>query len=225
MDTAHLTIGGLKMHFSPEQLKVYFIAGSQNTNHDVDELISIVENACQNGITMFQYREKDSSTLPFANKVAVAQKLKTITNQYGVPFIIDDDIELMRAVNADGIHVGQDDTKIEQVISTCSDKIIGLSTHDQNEVSAANKIDGLDYIGIGPIFATNSKAHVKEAIGIDSLVQLYALANHPAVAIGGIHLNNVHDVLSTDVDGISVISAITKTNNFAKTISTLKGEL
>ena len=225
MDTAHLTIGGLKMHFSPEQLKVYFIAGSQNTNHDVDELISIVENACQNGITMFQYREKDSSTLPFANKVAVAQKLKTITNQYGVPFIIDDDIELMRAVDADGIHVGQEDTKIEQVISTCSDKIIGLSTHDQNEVSAANKIDGLDYIGIGPIFATNSKAHVKEAIGIESLVQLYTLANHSAVAIGGIHLNNVHDVLSTNVDGISVISAITKTNNFTKTISTLKGEL
>lgn len=213
------------MIFNPDQLKVYFIAGSQNTDHDISKLISIVEQACQNGITMFQYREKDSSKLSFNDKIAVAQKLKSITNQYHIPFIIDDDIELMNAIDADGIHVGQDDTKIEQVIKTCRNKIIGLSTHTHDEVMSANQIKGIDYIGIGPVFTTNSKAQVKEAIGVNKLIELNKLSSHPAVAIGGIHLNNIKSILATDVDGISIISALTKTSDFANTINALKGEL
>ncbi|TPR50790.1 thiamine phosphate synthase [Apilactobacillus kunkeei] len=211
------------MKFAKEQLNVYFIAGSQNVGGDVDKLIQIVENSCKNGITMFQYREKDCSTLTDAEKLQVAIQLKEITTKYNVPYIIDDDIDLMKEINADGIHVGQDDTKIERVIAECPNKIIGLSTHTLDEVRAANNVDSLDYIGIGPIFATQSKLKVKPAIGIDELNRLYQESIHPAVAIGGIKEDNAKAVLTTNVDGVSVISDIIDSSDIQQTINRLKG--
>lgn len=211
------------MKFDKQQLSVYFIAGSQNVGGDVDRLIQIVEKACQNGITMFQYREKDYSTLSDNEKLKVAIKLKEITAQYNVPYIIDDDIDLMKKINADGIHVGQDDTKIERVIAECPNKIIGLSTHSLEEVRAANNVESIDYIGIGPIFATQSKLKVKPAIGIDELNRLYQESIHPAVAIGGIKEDNAKAVLTTNVDGVSVISDIIDSKDFKQTINHLKG--
>ncbi|KOY75109.1 thiamine-phosphate pyrophosphorylase [Apilactobacillus kunkeei DSM 12361 = ATCC 700308] len=211
------------MKFDEQQLSVYFIAGSQNVGGDVDRLIQIVEKACQNGITMFQYREKDYSTLSDNEKLKVAIKLKEITAQYNVPYIIDDDIDLMKKINADGIHVGQDDTKIERVIAECPNKIIGLSTHSLEEVRAANNVESIDYIGIGPIFATQSKLKVKPAIGIDELNRLYQESIHPAVAIGGIKEDNAKAVLTTNVDGVSVISDIIDSKDFKQTINHLKG--
>lgn len=211
------------MKFAKQQLSVYFIAGSQNTDGDVNKLISIAEEACQNGITMFQYREKDKSTLSPAEKLSVAIRLKEITAQYNVPYIIDDDIDLMNKINADGIHVGQDDTKIEQVIAECPNKIIGLSTHTLEEVQKANNVSAIDYIGIGPIFATQSKLKVKPAIGIDELNRLYRESIHPAVAIGGIKEDNAKPVLTTGVDGVSVISDIIDSTNRKLTINHLKG--
>lgn len=211
------------MKFDEQQLSVYFIAGSQNVGGDVDRLIQIVERACQNGITMFQYREKDYSTLSDNEKLKVAIKLKEITAQYNVPYIIDDDIDLMKKINADGIHVGQDDTKIERVIAECPNKIIGLSTHSLEEVRAANNVESIDYIGIGPIFATQSKLKVKPAIGIDELNRLYQESIHPAVAIGGIREDNAKAVLTTNVDGVSVISDIIDSKDFKQTINHLKG--
>ncbi|CAI2550987.1 Thiamine-phosphate synthase [Apilactobacillus kunkeei] len=211
------------MKFDKQQLAVYFIAGSQNVGGDVDRLIQIVERACQNRITMFQYREKDHSTLSDNEKLKVAIKLKEITAQYNVSYIIDDDIDLMKKINADGIHVGQDDTKIERVIAECPNKIIGLSTHSLEEVRAANNVESIDYIGIGPIFATQSKLKVKLAIGIDELNRLYQESIHPAVAIGGIKEDNAKAVLTTNVDGVSVISDIIDSNDFKQTINHLKG--
>lgn len=211
------------MKFDEQQLSVYFIAGSQNVGGDVDRLIQIVEKACQNGITMFQYREKDYSTLSDNEKLKVAIKLKEITAQYNVPYIIDDDIDLMKKINADGIHVGQDDTKIERVIAECPNKIIGLSTHSLEEVRAANNVESIDYIGIGPIFATQSKLKVKPDIGIDELNRLYQESIHPAVAIGGIREDNAKAVLTTNVDGVSVISDIIDSKDFKQTINHLKG--
>lgn len=211
------------MKFAKEQLAVYFIAGSQNVGGEVDKLIQIVEDACKNGITMFQYREKDRSTLTAAEKLQVAIQLKEITAKYNVPYIIDDDIDLMKEINADGIHVGQDDTKIERVIAECQNKIIGLSTHTLDEVRAANNVDALDYIGIGPIFATQSKLKVKPAIGIDKLNRLYQESTHPAVAIGGIKEDNAKAVLTTNVDGVSVISDIIDSSDTQQTINRLKG--
>lgn len=172
---------------------------------------------------MFQYREKDHSTLSDNAKLKVAIKLKEITAQYNVSYIIDDDIDLMKKINADGIHVGQDDTKIERVIAECPNKIIGLSTHSLEEVRAANNVESIDYIGIGPIFATQSKLKVKLAIGIDELNRLYQESIHPAVAIGGIKEDNAKAVLTTNVDGVSVISDIIDSNDFKQTINHLKG--
>ncbi len=211
------------MKFAKQQLSVYFIAGSQNVGGDVDKLIQIVENACKNGITMFQYREKDQSTLSDAEKLQVAIQLKEITTKYKVPYIIDDDIDLMKEINADGIHVGQDDTKIERVIAECPNKIIGLSTHSLDEVRAANNVESIDYIGIGPIFATQSKLKVKPAIGIDELNRLYQESIHPAVAIGGIKEDNAKAILTTNVDGVSVISDIIDSTDIKETINRLKG--
>ncbi|WP_105956988.1 thiamine phosphate synthase [Apilactobacillus quenuiae] len=210
------------MPFNIKQLKVYFIAGSQNTNHNVQKLLEIVEKACANGITMFQYREKDESTLNADEILNVAKKIKKITDYYRVPLIIDDNLTLAKSINADGIHVGQDDESINQIRNEIPNKIIGLSVHNETELLNI-KNNKVNYLGIGPIYHTSSKANPKKAIGIDKLNRLATISKFPTVAIGGIHAKNINTVLYTPVNGIAVISEIIDSDNIEKTINKIRG--
>lgn len=207
------------------KLNVYFIAGSQDVKNG--DLLPVLEEALQAGITMFQFREKGSNSFIHNLKMKreLAIQCQALCQKYNIPFIINDDVELAISIKADGIHVGQEDTPIEEVLKRVNrDTIVGLSTSNEQEVAEAEKIEGLDYIGLGPVFTTASKEDTKPELGIKGLKDIIGRGRkRPIVAIGGLSIENVSDVRKSGVDGLAVISAITKSNNMLETIEQLKG--
>jgi thiamine-phosphate pyrophosphorylase len=192
-----------------EFLKLYMIAGSQDVPQG--HLLPLLEAALQAGITCFQYREKGRNSLAdIQAKKNLGQACQDLCRSYNVPFIVNDDVQLALALNADGVHVGQDDFAIEEVLTLFPNKIVGLSCRTKAEVQQANQFSAISYYGIGPVFATTSKADAKAAIGLQMLTELTQLAEKPVVAIGGISSQNAAAVKMAGVDGIAVISAITQ---------------
>lgn len=211
------------MQFIPEMLQVYLVGGSQDTNHDPQQFLNTVETAMQAGITAFQYREKGDSKLTPPEKLQIAKRLRQLTRQYHIPLFIDDDEQLAFAVGADGVHVGQKDQRIEEVISRAQGKlIIGYSCNTSAEIKKANDLAAVDYVGTGPVFPTNSKADADPAIGLKELARLNHLSTHPLVAIGGIDEQNMATTLQTGVAGLSVISMILKSPHVTQTVQAMK---
>lgn len=164
-----------------------------------------VEEAILGGVTMVQLREKDASTRDFYRQ---ALEVKKITEIYKIPLIINDRLDIAQAVDAEGVHLGQSDMPLTAARNILGrDKIIGISVGNVEEALEAEK-NGADYVGIGTVFFTGTKKDIDTPIGIEGLEKICNSINIPAVAIGGINENNFKEVLSTGVDGISVISAI-----------------
>ncbi|AZV58078.1 thiamine phosphate synthase [Clostridium sp. AWRP] len=169
-----------------------------------------VEEAILGGVTLVQLREKDASTREFYK---IAKEVKKVTDHYKVPFLINDRLDIAQAVDADGVHLGQSDMPINTARKILgNDKIIGISAGNVDEALDAEK-SGADYIGIGTIFFTGTKKDIDTPIGIEGLHKIYNSISIPAVAIGGVNETNFKEVLSTGVDGISVISAILGKSN------------
>ncbi|MGG1559265.1 MULTISPECIES: thiamine phosphate synthase [Geobacillus] len=188
-----------------ERLAVYFIMGSQNSERPAAD---VLKEALDGGVTLFQFREKGPGALKGADKEALARQLQRLCRAYGVPFIVNDDVELALAIDADGVHVGQDDEDARRVREKIGDKILGVSAHNVEEAMAAVEA-GADYLGVGPIYPTSSKEDAKEAQGPDVLRRLReAGITIPIVAIGGITAANAKTVVEAGADGVSVISAI-----------------
>ncbi|KJE27111.1 thiamine-phosphate diphosphorylase [Geobacillus kaustophilus] len=188
-----------------ERLAVYFIMGSQNSERPAAD---VLKEALDGGVTLFQFREKGSGALKGADKEELARHLQRLCRAYGVPFIVNDDVELALAIDADGVHVGQDDEDARRVREKIGDKILGVSAHNVEEAMAAVEA-GADYLGVGPIYPTSSKEDAKEAQGPDVLRRLReAGIAIPIVAIGGITAGNAKTVIEGGADGVSVISAI-----------------
>lgn len=195
-----------------KNLSVYFIAGTQNVPSG--SLPSLLEEALQAGITCFQYREKGNGSLTDQkDKTEMAKICQKLCKKYAVPFIVNDDVELALAIDADGIHVGQTDQAIQKVLTQFPNKIVGLSCYDEEQIQSANQLKELTYYGIGPVYGTQSKQDAEPPIGTQKLCQLTKMAKKPVVAIGGIALENVAAVRETNVAGVAVISAITQAEN------------
>ena len=163
-----------------------------------------VELAIKGGCTVVQLREKDCSSLDFYN---IALNVKKITDEYNVPLIINDRIDIALAVDAAGVHIGQSDLPasiVRKIIG--NDKIIGVSAATVDEAVRA-KNDGADYLGIGAMYATNTKKDTRP-VTIETLKEIRKAVNMPLVVIGGINKHTVPDFKGTDIDGIAVISAI-----------------
>lgn len=127
-----------------------------------------------------------------------------------MPFIINDDVELAEKIGADGVHVGQDDMDLEEVRKRLPYSLVGTSINSVEELTHT-KLDYVDYIGIGPMYATSTKKDAKAVRGPELILALRAYnPTIPMVAIGGINRDNFDDVLAEPVDGIAVISAITE---------------
>lgn len=188
-----------------QRLKVYFIMGSVNCKKPPLEALT---EAIDGGITLFQFREKGSGALVGEQKYELAKQLQAICQKRGIPFIVNDDVELALAIDADGVHIGQDDEDARIVREKIGDKILGVSAHNLEEAQAAVAA-GADYIGVGPIYPTKSKADAKQAQGpgIIRLLRDHGIAI-PIVGIGGITAENAGEVMSAGADGVSVISAI-----------------
>ena len=163
-----------------------------------------VELAIKGGCTVVQLREKDCSSLDFYN---IALNVKKITDEYNVPLIINDRIDIALAVDAAGVHIGQSDLPASIVRKMIgNDKIIGVSAATVDEAVRA-KNDGADYLGIGAMYATNTKKDTRP-VTIETLKEIRKAVNIPLVVIGGINKHTVPDFKGTDIDGIAVISAI-----------------
>ncbi|ANZ57772.1 thiamine phosphate synthase [Fructilactobacillus lindneri] len=211
------------MKFNPQMLQVYLVIGTQNTNNDPQRLLKIVKEALAAGVTAVQYREKDGTTLTKAEKVALGRQLHQITQAKQVPLFVDDDYELARTIGAEGIHVGQSDTRADVIHQLAPDLMMGLSVHNLEELERSRSLlPVVDYLGVGPIFATASKIKVKDPIGMQGLDDVITQTSKPVVAIGGIHENNVTDFKTEKVTGVAVISAITKSSDIKNTVQILK---
>ena len=153
----------------------------------------------------------------------MARRLVEMGNRYSIPVLIDDDVQMALRVGADGVHVGQDDEKIEQVIKEAADKlIIGYSCNTAAEVEKANQLSAIDYLGCGPVFETTSKVDADPVLGLTKLKELNKLSTHPLVAIGGLSLENIPEVLKTGVAGLSMISLVLNSKNITETIEKIK---
>ena len=197
-------------------LKVYFIMGSMNCRKPPDEVLT---EAIAGGITMFQFREKGQGSLTGCDRFDLARKLQNICRAHEIPFIVNDDINLAIALDADGIHVGQDDEPAQSIRNQIGEnKIVGVSAHTLREAQQAIA-DGADYLGIGPIYPTTSKDDARAVQGTPILQELRnAGLLIPMVGIGGITQQNAAHVLSAGADGISVISAIATAENITETV-------
>ena len=202
--------------FNKELLKLYFICGT--TTCLGKDLYTVVEDALKGGITLFQFREKGKGALEGKEKLELAIKLKNLCKKYNVPFIVNDDIELALEIDADGVHVGQDDLGVDEIRKLMPDKIIGLSIGNEEELKQS-KVEYVDYVGVGPVYVTKSKDDAGGAIGYEGLeLMRKLLPQMPLVAIGGIQTQHIKDVMKTNVDGVSIISAISYSDNIEKTV-------
>ena len=202
--------------FNKELLKLYFICGT--TTCLGKNLYTVVEDALKGGITLFQFREKGKGALEGKEKLELAIKLKNLCKKYNVPFIVNDDIELALEIDVDGVHVGQDDLGVDEIRKLMPNKIIGLSIGNEEELKQS-KVEYVDYVGVGPVYVTQSKDDAGGAIGYEGLeLMKKLLPQMPLVAIGGIQTQHIKDVMKTNVDGVSIISEISYSDNIEKTV-------
>lgn len=169
-----------------------------------ESLYHQVEQAVLGGVTFVQLREKELGESDFYGE---ALELQALCRKKGVPFVINDNVALAKRMNADGVHVGQDDMEAGTARAVLGqDKIIGVSAHSVEEALRAEK-QGADYLGVGAAFSTSSK---KDAGNIthDTIRAICSAVHIPVIAIGGINENNVMELAGTGICGIAVISAI-----------------
>lgn len=163
-----------------------------------------VEQAILGGVTVVQLREKHADMEAF---LALAREVKSVTDRYKVPLIINDNLEVALAVDAAGIHVGQEDLAADAVRQKIGDKkVLGVSAQTVEQALAAERA-GADYLGVGAVFPTSSKADAVE-VDFATLQAICRAVQIPVVAIGGITADNMTNLQDSGIVGVAVISAI-----------------
>ena len=154
---------------------------------------------------MVQFRDKDATTRSFIQE---ARALKAMLQPLGVAFVVNDRLDIALAVDADGLHVGQDDMPVAEARRLLGpDKIIGLSITDPAQALRADAT-AADYLGVGPIYAQLTKADAVEPLGVEGFRQTRRLTRTPMVAIGGLTPDNSAPLLAAGADGLAIVSAI-----------------
>ena len=170
-------------------------------------LAAIVAAAVRGGVTMVQLREKTAPTRHF---LAQAEAVKAVLAGTGVPLVINDRVDIALAVDAEGVHVGQSDMPVSRVRALVGPgKLIGLSITNAAQMGAPDVLQA-DYLGIGPVFAQNTKADAAAPLGIAGFARLRALApqHMPCLAIGGVKHQHRESLRSAGAQGLAVVSAI-----------------
>lgn len=166
-----------------------------------------VTAALEGGVTFVQLREKDDMALDHDAYLAEALEIGALCRQYGVPFVLDDDVELAIQSGADGVHVGQKDMEAGAVREKLGpDRILGVSAQTVDEALEAQAA-GADYLGVGAVFPTGSKSDADD-VSLDTLTAICQAVDIPVIAIGGITRDNVAKLSGTGIVGVAVISAI-----------------
>ena len=181
-------------------------------------LLEVVRESLDGGVTMLQLREK---TLEEGAFLEEARALQALCRERHVPFIVNDNVDIARAMGADGVHVGQSDMEALDVRAKLGpDKIIGVSAHTVEEALLAEK-HGADYLGVGAVFPTSSKSDVGE-MSYETLKAICKAVSIPVVAIGGISGENVGKLAGSGICGVAVISAIYAAKNIGQASKDLK---
>jgi thiamine-phosphate pyrophosphorylase len=162
------------------------------------------------GARLFQYRNKTSSSREL---LEASQSVWCAVRQYGGRFIVNDRADVARLAGASGVHLGQDDLEVSGArMIVGAESIIGFSTHTIEQFQAAAESDA-DYLAVGPIFATDSKAKPDPVVGVDFIRRVRKLTSKPIVVIGGITLERARQVMDAGADSVAVISDILKARN------------
>ncbi len=185
------------------------------------EFESKIRSAVEGGCTMVQLREKNVNSYLIYQR---ALSIKKITDEYHIPLIINDRLDIMLAVGADGVHLGQQDIPVKIVRRLIGkDKIIGVSAHCPEEAEKAEQ-DGADYLVVGAIFPTETKKDII-ITPVNVLREIKETVSVPVVAIGGINQNNINTLKGSHVDGVAVISAIMKSKDPKSSAVALKASV
>ncbi|MCM1204495.1 MAG: thiamine phosphate synthase [Bacteroidales bacterium] len=175
-------------------------------------LPEVVEEALRGGATFIQIREKELSYDDFLIRAA---EVKKITDKYGVPYVVNDEVEIAKAVHADGVHIGQSDKALTEArMILGSDKIIGVSVQTVEQALEAER-NSADYLGVGSVFTTSTKADAED-VSLEMLREICDAVSIPVVAIGGITGYNIVKLGGTHVDGVAVVSAIFAAENIER---------
>ena len=202
--------------FSRESLLLYAVTDCAWVGRQT--LYEQIEDALQGGVTILQLREKNMDEQSFVKE---AIEIKELCRKYGVPLIIDDNVEVALKSGADGVHVGIEDTPVAEIRKKAgSDFIIGATAKTIEQAQRA-EADGADYLGVGAVFPSPTK---KNAIRINTaqLKEICASVSIPAVAIGGISLENISAIAGCGMSGIAVVSAIFAADDIKSAAAKLK---
>ena len=181
-------------------------------------LTQVVKESLDGGVTFVQLREKDLDDETFLQE---AKELQALCKEYKVPFVINDNVDIAVAMDADGVHVGQSDMEAGDVRAKLGpDKIIGVSAQTVEQAILAQE-RGADYLGVGAVFPTGSKDDADD-VSHETLKAICEAVDIPVVAIGGIKMSNVCELKGTGIDGIAVISAIYAQENIPEATKALK---
>lgn len=204
------------MKLSKDDLLLYAITDRRNLDKKV--FFEKIEEALQGGVTILQLREKELDEDSFINE---AIEVKNICRKHGVPLIINDNVNVALKSGADGVHVGIEDMPINEIRRTVPDSfIIGATCKTVEQAQSAERL-GADYMGVGAVFPSPTK---KNAVRItrEQLKEICASVSIPAVAIGGISLENVDELKDGGMSGIAVVSAVFSADDIQKAASLLK---
>ena len=202
-----------------QKLRLYLVTDRRLSQKIGKTIFEVAEEACAAGVRVVQYRGKE---LDPGIQIAEALLLRAITQKHGALFIVNDHPNLAEAVGADGVHLGQGDVSIRAARRILGKgRIIGASTHSLEQAFRA-KEDGADYIGVGPVFATSTKADAGKPVGLELVSRVKKAVRVPLVAIGGINSTNLASVFSAGADGAAMVSEFVKKKSVAKTVNALK---
>jgi thiamine-phosphate pyrophosphorylase len=185
------------------------------------DLLYVVDAAVRGGATCVQLREKKLSTRLFVER---ARALKMRLAPLNVPLIINDRLDVALVIEADGLHIGQDDLSAEDARRWLPNGIIGLSIESTGQLGDAMDAP-VDYFGVSPVFATSSKSDAAPPLGLEGLRALRAMTHRPLIGIGGIGPDNVSQVRAAGADGVAVISAVLSASDPAQAARLLRTAL
>lgn len=207
------------MNCSREMMRLYAVTDRSWLNGQT--LYEQVEQALKGGVTLVQLREKGLGAEQFLQE---ARQIQQLCRRFGVPLIINDSIEVALAVDADGVHLGQDDANAAQARQLLGkDKIIGVSAHNVQEALQAVQ-DGADYLGSGAVFGSGTKTNVS-TLPMQTLREICNAVPIPVVAIGGITEQNLQQLSGSGIAGAAVVSAIFAQENIEEAAIRLRGLL
>lgn len=197
-----------------EYLSLYLVT---NRYGEEEEFLQIIEEACQSGVTLVQLREKTLSTHTYYE---LAKKVKQVTDRYAIPLIIDDRIDICLAVDAAGVHIGDDELPVDVAKRLIGKKWLGVSAKSLERALEAEQ-QGADYLGVGAIFPTQTKV-VTKATSIETLKEITANVHIPVVAIGGITEDRLPVFAGTKIAGVSVISEIMQADSVSEKVQAMR---